>query len=63
MLIGEWFNYDPHDEFRATIGQLDGTVINSKEVLDMFDEHVSGERNNERLLWSVFVYNKWVECI
>lgn len=61
MPVGEWFKSELSDDFRATVGQLDGAVIDPDGVLEVFDEHVRGKQNHERFLWSVFVYGKWAE--
>jgi len=59
MPIGEWFKNELAGEFRDTITGMDTALFEPRDVLDVFDEHVNGNREHSKFLWSVYVFARW----
>jgi asparagine synthase (glutamine-hydrolysing) len=59
MPIGEWFKHELAAEFRSTVRSVDLGFLDDDAVLDVFREHVSGRRNHEKFLWTVYVFRRW----
>jgi asparagine synthase (glutamine-hydrolysing) len=59
MPIGEWFKNELATEFRETVTGLDTDLVDTEEVLDVFDHHRTGEGEHGKFLWSVYVFARW----
>lgn len=59
MPIGEWFKNELADEFRATITKMDTDLLDTGDVLTVFDDHCSGNHEHGKFLWSAYVFAKW----
>ncbi|GGK74954.1 asparagine synthase (glutamine-hydrolyzing) [Haloarcula sebkhae] len=59
MPIGEWFKNELAGEFRDTITGMDTKLFNPREVLDVRDEHVDGNHEHSKFLWSAYVFARW----
>jgi asparagine synthase (glutamine-hydrolysing) len=59
MPIGEWFKNELAGEFRDTITGMDTVLFEPRDVLDVFDEHVNGNREHSKFLWSAYVFARW----
>ncbi|MCU4926473.1 asparagine synthase (glutamine-hydrolyzing) [Halobacteria archaeon AArc-dxtr1] len=59
MPIGEWFKSDLADEFETSIAGLETELLDSQQILDVYEEHDTGSRDYEQFLWNAFVFAKW----
>lgn len=59
MPIGEWFKNELAGEFRDTITRMDTDLFEPRVVLEVFDEHVDGNHEHGKFLWSAYVFARW----
>jgi asparagine synthase (glutamine-hydrolysing) len=59
MPIGEWFKNELATEFRETVTGLDTDLVDTEEVLDVFEDHRTGKGEHGKFLWSVYVFARW----
>ena len=59
MPIGEWFKNELATEFRETVTGLDTDLVNTGDVLDVFEDHRTGKGEHGKFLWSVYVFSRW----
>ena len=59
MPIGEWFKNELATEFRKTVTGLDTDFVDTEEVLDVFEDHRTGNGEHGKFLWSVYVFARW----
>jgi asparagine synthase (glutamine-hydrolysing) len=59
MPIGEWFKTELATEFRETVTGLDTDLVDTEEVLDIFEDHRTGKGEHGKFLWSVYVFARW----
>ena len=59
MPIGEWLKDDLRSEFRETVTSIDTDLLNSRKVLDIFNNHRTGAGEHGKFLWSVYVFARW----
>ena len=60
--IRQWFREGRlRDELEAMLRMQ--TVMNSKAARAVLDEHASGRADNSVLLWSIYVYLRWLDRI
>ena len=59
MPIGEWFKSELADEFRETVTGMDTNLLDTSDVLEIFDEHRTGNHDYGKFLWSVYVFGRW----
>lgn len=59
MPIGEWLKHDLRSDFEATVSGIDTDVFDTRDVLDVFDEHRTDAGEHGKFLWSVYVFARW----
>jgi asparagine synthase (glutamine-hydrolysing) len=61
MPIGEWFKNELAEEFRLTVGSLETEILDIDGVMDIYREHVAGDAEHGKFLWTVYVFAIWLE--
>ncbi len=59
MPIGSWFKNELADDFRSVVAESTATQIDTGAVLDIHEQHMSGQRDHEWFLWNVYVFAHW----
>lgn len=62
--IGRWLRGPLADWAESLLGKeaLDRSeVLNSSKVMQVWSEHRSGRRDHESLVWSILMYQSWIE--
>lgn len=61
MPIGEWFKGELANEFRQAVREVGLGLLDTDEVLEIFEEHTNGRRDHDKFLWTVFVFKRWAK--
>jgi asparagine synthase (glutamine-hydrolysing) len=59
MPIGEWFKNELAAEFRETVTGLHTDLVDTGDVLNVFEDHRTGKDEHGKFLWSVYVFARW----
>ncbi|WP_225306819.1 MULTISPECIES: asparagine synthase (glutamine-hydrolyzing) [Haloarcula] len=59
MPIGEWFKHELADEFVSMVRATDLGILDTAAILELFDEHLDGNHDHSRFLWTVYVFKHW----
>jgi asparagine synthase (glutamine-hydrolysing) len=58
--VSGWIKNSPLvREFLTVRKYYEDGPVNYEYAKQMFDEHISGQKDNARELWLIFVYNRW----
>lgn len=70
MPIGAWFKQELHDDFVSAVDTIERSLADTDDpYLDVdavraaFESHTSGETENSRFLWMVYVLGNWLEGV
>ena len=62
--IGEWFRGSLRDVLQDTLSERrlrEGGLLNPKAVRKLVDDHLSGQHDHRKPLWTLFMFEQWRE--
>lgn len=59
MPIGSWFRNELYDDFLNTLNAVNLGILDDAAVESVLEDHVAGNSDHSKFLWSVYVYKYW----